>query len=156
MFVLLTHYLTNRSTLNMRRTITTRCVIKTELSHFVHLSLFQISTNKHTHMYVHTSMLNVLWMDSWEMEEAPGCLRWLSFISFSSLCRLTRWPSLWKHLGHYCCWMAPLFLHSSVVWTLLWFPWLIITKATSAFLAGYTNACRACNLCLCVCECTFV
>lgn len=27
-------------------------------------------------------------------EEAPGCLRWLSFISFSSLCQVTRWPSL--------------------------------------------------------------
>lgn len=136
----------------------TNSCIKTEPCHFVNLSLFQISTCMHTHMHADTAMLNVLWIDSQEMEEAPGCLWWLSFISFSSLCQLTRWPSLWKHLGCYSCWMASLFLHSSVVWTLLWFPWLIITEATWAFffLQAHTNACRVCNLCLCVYECMFV
>lgn len=132
MFFFLTYYLMNWGDLFVHLTI--GCVIKTEPSHIAHLSLFQISrahTNKCIHSHTHSVMIRRL---------GKRRSTWLPavviFVSFSGLCQLTRWPSLWKHLGCYSCWMAPLFLHSSVVWTLLWFPWLIITEAMWAFFGG--------------------
>lgn len=64
----------------------------------------------------------------------------------SAACVSWQWSSLWKHLGCFCGWMASLFLHSSVVWTLLRSPWMIITQAVWTFCCLTQNACWACNL----------
>ncbi len=128
-----------------------RCVIKREPSDFAHLS-----SNTHvcahpdvcTHNNAQCAVNRLL---------GNGRSTWLPavviFHFIQQAVSADKMVVTIKTPGCYCCWMAPLFLHSSVVWTLLWFPWLIITKPTWAFLCMLTQTPAGLVTSVCVSTC---